>query len=219
MILGEGGGDAVHGGADGDHCEDFATEVSCENTSPGGGVTTRNLTKVSVGLMAPEESSNPGVYLAGSSGDDDVSASYSAIPSPRVVFSSATAGFDESAAAASGCSINATEAVCTLAEAPDSIVLAGMGGDDSLSTSGFPDTTSVVELGGAGDDSLNGADESEDVLADGPGDDQLEAHGGRRRPAQQRRRRQARRRHRQRPLSLRLDLRRRPDRRRRRRLP
>ena len=177
VILGGGGGDAVHGGSDGDHCEEFATQTSCENVTPGGGVTTRNQAKVSVGLMAPEESSNPGVYLTGSSGIDDITAAYSTVPSPRVVFSLGTAGFDEGASAASGCNINATEAVCTLAEAPDSLVLAGMGGNDSLSTAGFPDTTSVVELGGVGDDSLAGADQSEDVLADGPGDDTLTGKG------------------------------------------
>ena len=177
VILGGGGGDTVHGGSDGDHCEEFATQTSCESVTPGGGVTTRNQAKISVGLMAPEESSDPGIYLTGSSGSDDVTAAYSTAPSPRVVFSLGTAGFDEGASAASGCSIDATEAVCPLTEAPDSLVLAGMGGNDSLSTSGFPDTTSVVEIGGAGDDNLSGADQSEDVLADGPGDDNLNGKG------------------------------------------
>lgn len=177
VIRSGGGGDTVHGGSDGDHCEEFATQTSCENVTPGGGVTTRNQAKVSVGLMAPEESSNPGVYLTGSSANDDITATYSTAPTPRVIFSLGTAGFDESASAASGCSINATEAVCTLTEAPDSLVLAGMGGNDSLSTSGFPDTTSVVEMGGVGEDALTGADESEDVLADGPGNDNLNGKG------------------------------------------
>jgi Ca2+-binding RTX toxin-like protein len=174
VILGEGGGDTIDGGADGDRCEGAATEISCENDG-GGGVVLRDTSKVSVGSMAPGTGTNPGLYLTGSSGNDTVTATYT---SGSVTFALTGASFDTSLAAAGGCNPpSAGKVVCSLSEAPDSIVLAGMGGNDSLSTSGFPDTTSVVEIGGAGEDTLTGADESEDVLADGPGDDILNGKG------------------------------------------
>ncbi|HEY8810590.1 MAG TPA: calcium-binding protein, partial [Solirubrobacterales bacterium] len=119
----------------------------------------------------------PGLYLAGSSGGDSVIATYAAGSPDTVTFALAAGSFDPESAAA-GCNLPETrKAVCDLDEAPDSLVLAGVGSDDTFSTSGFPDTTSVVELGGAGDDSLTGADQSEDVLADGPGEDALNGNG------------------------------------------
>jgi Ca2+-binding RTX toxin-like protein len=175
VILGGGGGDTIFGGADGDHCAEAIAETSCENV--GSGVVLRDQGEVSVGVMAPEEGSNPGLYLAGSSGNDSVTATYS--PSAKsVTFALAAGTFDPESAGAGACALPENDkAVCQLSEAPDSLVLAGMGGNDALNTSGFPDTTSVVELGGPGGDSLTGADESEDVLADGPGDDALNGEG------------------------------------------
>jgi Ca2+-binding RTX toxin-like protein len=49
----------------------------------------------------------------------------------------------------------------------DAIVLAGMGGNDTIAAVGFPDGTTVTELGGAGEDTLTGG-AGEDVLVDGP---------------------------------------------------
>jgi Ca2+-binding RTX toxin-like protein len=177
VILGGGGGDTIHAGADGDHCEEFTMETSCESTTPGGDVTTRNQAKASVGLMALP-SVNPGVYLAASTGPDNVLATYATAPTPRVVFSLASGNFDEAPSDSGGCTVSAAEAVCALTEAPDSLLLAGMDGKDTVQVDGFPDTTSIVELGGAGEDSLTGGNENEDVLADGPGDDELAALGG-----------------------------------------
>jgi Ca2+-binding RTX toxin-like protein len=175
VILGGGGGDAIFGGADGDHCAEASAEASCENV--GSGVVTRDQGKVSVGVIAPEAGSNPGLYLTGSSGNDSVAATYS--PGAKSVTFALSAGtFDPESSAVGSCDLpEAGKAVCELSEAPDSLLIAGMGGNDSLSTAGFPDTTTVVELGGAGEDSLTGADESEDVLADGPGDDNLDGRG------------------------------------------
>jgi Ca2+-binding RTX toxin-like protein len=177
VILGGGGGDTVHGGADGDHCEEFATETSCENV--GGGVDPRDPGKVSVGLMAPEESSEPALYLTGSEGDDDVTATYSGGASPTATFQLSGGTFDSSPSAAGGCDPPAAgKVVCPLPEAPDSLLLAGLAGNDTLSVAGFPDSTSIVALGGEGNDSLTGGDQTEDVLADGPGIDHLAALGG-----------------------------------------
>lgn len=175
VILGHGGGDTVHGGADGDSCEpDPEGSIECETSATA--VTPRDSSKVSVGVMAPG-AANPGVYLTGSEGPDSVHATYATGPA-RVVFSLASGVFDESPADSGGCGVTATQAVCLLSEAPDALLIAGMGDNDTIGVSGFPDTTSIVELGGDGEDSLTGGDGNEDVLADGPDDDRLFGLGG-----------------------------------------
>jgi len=155
VILGGGGADNIVGGADGD------------SESPGGAVTPRDPAEVSVGIMAPGFGPAQ-LYLVGSGAGDDVTATYSA---SSVAFSLAGAVFDESPSAASGCTVDATAATCPLPAAGlDSLLLAGMGGDDELNAGGFPSTASVVILGGNGDDELTGGELSEDVLVDGPDD-------------------------------------------------
>ena len=72
---------------------------------------------------------------------------------------------------------NAPAGTFPLSEAPDSVVVAGLGGDDTLSAAGFPESTSVVLLGGEGDDHLT-AGATEDALIDGAGDDVVSAGGG-----------------------------------------
>jgi Ca2+-binding RTX toxin-like protein len=62
-------------------------------------------------------------------------------------------------------------------EPPDSVVIAGLGGDDVLAATNFPPTTSVILLGGEGGDTLTGG-ETEDALVDGAGDDSVAAGGG-----------------------------------------
>jgi hypothetical protein len=98
-----------------------------------------------------------------------------------VVTFSLTAGsegqFDLSPAAAGGCATPAGGTVsCTVPGAPDSILLAGLAGDDVLLASGFPETTSVVLLGNQDDDELTGG-ETEDTLVDGAGEDTVAAGG------------------------------------------
>jgi Ca2+-binding RTX toxin-like protein len=176
VLLGKGGGDVVHGGADGDSCEGTTT-VGCEGS--GNTVTPRDPGKVAVGQMAPQEGTEPGLYLAGGEGADVVSASYDA-GSLTVEFTLGLGSeFDGASTSAGACEApTAQEARCQVAEAPDAIVLAGLGGNDVLEASGFPSQTSVVLLGGAGNDSLEGGELSEDVLVDGPENDHLEALGG-----------------------------------------
>lgn len=153
-IEGGGGGDTLVGGADGDYLD-------------GGTVATRDTDLVSVGMMTP-----PGatpytqLYLVGSSGDDEVTATYS---SGAVGFELGAGEFDQSPSGDGGCEIEtATEATCPLADPLDSLLLAGMGGDDTLVASGFPATSSVVAIGGEGGDTITGRD-GEDILVDGPG--------------------------------------------------
>ena len=70
--------------------------------------------------------------------------------------------------------------VCPLGAPLDSVLIAGLGGDDTLRAEGFPITASVVLAGGEGSDELTGGQDSEDVLVDGPGAgaDTLSALGG-----------------------------------------
>ncbi|HET9153426.1 MAG TPA: calcium-binding protein [Solirubrobacterales bacterium] len=158
-----GGGDALVGGADGDVCQGAGAASECE-----GAVATRNASKVSVGFMAPPGATPYAeLYLVGSSGNDQVTASYS----PTAVTFVLTAGaFDESAGDAGGCEVkSATEAVCPLTSPLDSVLLAGMDGNDTIAASNFPATVSVVAIGGEGGDTITGGEESEDILVDGEG--------------------------------------------------
>jgi len=173
-----GGGADVHagsgnfvGGADGD-------------SGDVGGIATPDPTKISAGLMTPGQGSYSQLYLTGSDSGDTVTATYSGGPPASVNFTlggSSAGSFSPGTAAESGCGApTSTQLVCTLTTPLDSIVLVGMGGDDSLTAAGFPATVTTVLAGGDGSDSLNGGDASEDLLVDGPdaGADVLNAFGG-----------------------------------------
>lgn len=172
VLRGEGGTDSLVGGADGDSCTGGETTSSCEGTDA---VTTRDTTKVSVGET--EVAGLVQVYLVGSSGADAVTATYSA---GQVSFALAGGTFDSSPAALAGCDVaTPTQATCPLAAPLDSLLVAGMGGGDTIAAAGFPDFAGVVALGGSGDDGLTGGEASEDVLVDGPsGEDTSSALGG-----------------------------------------
>jgi Ca2+-binding RTX toxin-like protein len=157
VILGEGGGDTAYGGAEGDSC-DATTTLECEFSDEE--VDPRDPSTISAGEMASQAGGPAALYLTGSDGDDVFVASYSANP-PQVSFTA-----------------NGSPAgTFTYSQPPDSVLLAGLAGDDSLSAAGFPETTSVVILGGAGEDDLTGG-ATEDALVDGPGDDTANAGNG-----------------------------------------
>jgi Ca2+-binding RTX toxin-like protein len=165
VIRGEGGADTIDGGAGDD-------DVGA------GGFKSRDPSKVSAGLMAPGVSAYSQLYLAGSDGGDVVSATYNG---SSVTFTLSAGTIDPGTEAESGCGAPASgQLVCPLAAPLDSIVMAGMNGDDTLTAAGFPSTVTVVLAGGEGSDSLNGGDASEDVLVDGPGSgaDVLNAFAG-----------------------------------------
>jgi len=178
VILGEGGADVAYGGADGDSCA-AATTFECESDKEE--VVLRDPGAISVGLMAAQAAQSPALYLAGSDEDDVVTATHVA---GAVIFSlgaGSQGGFDTSPSADGGCGDPAGgQVVCPAPTPPDSIVLAGMDGDDTLAVSGFgsgaTETTSVVLLGGAGEDQLTGA-LTEDALVDGAGADIVDAGG------------------------------------------
>jgi Ca2+-binding RTX toxin-like protein len=178
-FVGSGAGQTIYGGGGADVHSGSGTFVGGADGDSGdsGGVDPPDPAKVSVGLMTPPGGAYSQLYLTGSDGADAATATYS---TSSVSLTLAGGSFDLSASAAAGCTVAATQASCPLIAPLDSIVLAGMGGDDSLSANGFPSSVTVVELGGEGSDQLLGGVESEDLLVDGPGSgaDVLTALGG-----------------------------------------
>lgn len=178
VILGNGGDDSLFGGADGDfldggpgvnaidggagadNCQNPSGATDCAGTTKA--VTPRDPSKVSVGLMAPGASPAQ-IYVSGSSSADTIAASYAP---GSVTLTLSGSSFDTGAA--SGCTVNSATASCPIGSL-DSIVIAGMSGEDTLSAGGFPQETAVVLLGGDGGDALTGGEGSEDLLVDGRG--------------------------------------------------
>ncbi|HKO38405.1 MAG TPA: calcium-binding protein [Solirubrobacterales bacterium] len=172
LIDGNGGGDTAHGGSEGDGCVDVAAddcELGAEEIDP------RDPGAIAVGLMAPGSSAGPALYLTGSDEDDQVTASYA----PGAVTFSLAAGSEGQfePGTAGGCAAPAgTTVTCPVAEAPDSVLLAGHEGADVLLAPGFPETVSIVLLGNQDGDQLTGG-ETEDTLVDGAGNDTVAAGG------------------------------------------
>jgi Ca2+-binding RTX toxin-like protein len=105
------------------------------------------------------------IYLTGSSAADTVAASYS---SGGVTFQVSGASFQKASGSEEGCTISGATATCPAAGLSE-VAIAGMGGDDQISASGFPQEVGVTVLGGEGADTLTGGQESEDLLVDGKG--------------------------------------------------
>ncbi len=177
VLLGKGGNDRVFGGANGDYCEG-ATVSACEFAGAQKKVTPHDSSAIGVGSMAPQEGVNPALYLAGSDDKDEVTAQYAPAGVSFELGPASAATFDPVEAAEGGCNPpSGGKVFCPLPAAPDSVVLAGMGGADVLSAPGFPDSTSLILLGGEGGDRLTGGT-TEDAAIDGPGDDFVDASGG-----------------------------------------
>lgn len=172
LIAGGGGGDVAHGGADGDGCVEVATE-DCEND--GDEIDLRDPGAIAVGLMAPGAGGGPAVYLTGSDEADRVTASYSAGAVTFTLAAGSAGQFEAGTAGGCGAPSGAT-VTCPLPEAPGSVLLAGLDGDDVLAAPALPETVVVVELGNEGGDSLTGG-ETEDALIDGAGNDVVNANG------------------------------------------
>jgi hypothetical protein len=145
-----------------------------------GPVTTRPASKVSVGSMTEGEGAYSELYLLGSNGGDELTVdSTGGGPGEAVTVHLAGGSTFEAPPAASGCALqDAATAVCTLAGRLDSLLVAGLAGADDLHAEGLPATTSLMMLGGEGDDELTAGNESDDILVDGPGDDTLHGGGG-----------------------------------------
>jgi Ca2+-binding RTX toxin-like protein len=178
VILGKGGNDDVFGGADGDYCEAAAgtTASSCEFSGGDKEVGPRDPSQVSAGLMTASGGAPPALYLTGSDGDDVVTAKYA--PGAVTFELGAGSSFDSGSVVAGGCTLPASdEASCSISQTPDSVVVAGLEGDDNVTAAGFPATTSVILLGGEDGDVLAGGT-TEDALVDGPGADTVSAGSG-----------------------------------------
>jgi Ca2+-binding RTX toxin-like protein len=176
VLLGGPGSDQVFGGAEGDYCEGEVTG-ECEFAGSDHKVSARSPSSIAVGVMA-QPASNPGVYLTASNGDDEVTASLAANAVTFELGSTSKGGFDTSKAAAGGCNPPSEgKVVCPLSSPPDSLLIAGLAGADSLSLTAFPETTSPVLLGGEGADALSGS-ATEDAVIDGAGSDFADAAGG-----------------------------------------
>jgi Ca2+-binding RTX toxin-like protein len=178
VLIAKGESDHLFGGADGDDCSGEATKSGCESEAEGGPVSPRDTAKVSVGLISSGETNETQLYFLGSSGHDEVTLSYEPGSPATVTFGLSGSSFDTSASAGAGCEIEGGEAVCPVAGTLDSVLLAGVGGGDALDGSGLPASASLIVLGGSGNDTLTGGEESDDTLVDGPGDDALHALGG-----------------------------------------
>jgi Ca2+-binding RTX toxin-like protein len=187
VIRGRGGNDEIYGGADGDFltgeegtdtvygqsgADNCVAETTSECSGTAENVSPRDASRISVGFMVtkniPEALSWVGLYLTGSSGVDRVKVKYTA---EAVTFTTEgeSAPFDTSEDAAAGCTYETAKVVCALSESLDSITLAGMAGNDTLTLEGFPELTTPVLLGGEGNDVLTAGNGTEDVLIDGNG--------------------------------------------------
>lgn len=181
LIDGGGGGDVAHGGANGDGCVDVAAE-DCE--LGGEEIDLRDPGAIAVGVMTPEMGAAPAVYLTGSDEGDRVTASYAANavspdPDDGVVSFALAAGSTGQfeAGTAGGCAApSGGTATCAVPEPPDSVLLAGLDGDDVLLAPGFPETVAIVLLGNQDGDELGGG-ETEDTLVDGAGEDEVGGGG------------------------------------------
>ncbi|HEY2715602.1 MAG TPA: calcium-binding protein [Solirubrobacterales bacterium] len=184
VIEGGGGGDTLHGGADGDYldsggggsvdgeagednCTGTPSQVNCEGG--GHGVEIRDSAKISVGEVTGAGVTQ--IYLVGSSGADNVTATYLG---SSVGFTLTSGSFDTSAgdgdtqSPTGGCTISGSTASCPLGSPLDSVLLAGMAGNDTIAANGFPDGAGVVVIGGGDEDTLTGGG-GEDILVDGNG--------------------------------------------------
>jgi Ca2+-binding RTX toxin-like protein len=175
VIIGGGGNDTAYGGAEGDSCV-ATTTIGCESSNPQ--VAPRSAGTVAVGRMVPSNLAKAALYLTGSSGEDEVTATYAGGAVTFTLGPNSDVDFDAGLAAAGDCNAPTGGSVsCAVSEAPDSILLAGLGDDDRLAVAGFPVTTSVILLGNDGNDDLSG-DLTEDAVVDGPGNDTVRAWAG-----------------------------------------
>lgn len=175
VIKGEGGNDLLNGGADGDYLDGGAGSNTieagpgdnCFNPAVSGcgtaaAVNLRETSKVSVGETTGS-SGQTQIYVVGGGGPDAITLSFNG---SSVSVSLAAGSFD---ADLGGCGLaNSTTAVCALGTPLDSVLVAGMGGNDTLSAPNFPDGVGVAAIGGPGEDTITGG-AGEDVLVDGPG--------------------------------------------------
>lgn len=200
VLIGGGGADELYGGAEGDYMEDAGSGTAyggkgannCvgvgavhECTGGAAKVTQHEAGTMSAGLMTVK---NPAVgydaaYLIGSEGNDEVNAHFVASEDKMTFTSYGSTTFSGEP---EGCVYESNKkASCTLPAASpnlDTVVIAGMNGNDHLAVGGSPQfalTTTPVLLGGQQEDTLVGSGQTEDTLVDGNGvfDDRSKGYG------------------------------------------
>lgn len=209
VVLGMGGNDILYGGGGSDHLDGGnGTDATWGGSSGGGssnycigheggdtyncwrsttGVVPDDTSKLRAGLVETGWSGNgpdyTEAYFLGSTAADEVSTSFN-LSTRTITFTSTGTTFDTTQIE-EGCSYsNAKTANCQwVPNHPlDSVIYYGDDGNDDLSANGagLPITTSVFSLGGNGSDQeIQGSDNTEDVLIDGPdaGNDILKGYG------------------------------------------
>lgn len=178
VIEGEGGNDLLNGGADGDYLDGGSSNNTieagagdnCFKPAVGGcgsaeTVKSRETSKVSVGETTGATGLTQ-VYVVGGESADEITATFNG--STVTVSIAAGRSFN---ADLGGCDLSNPPATasCSVSGLLDSVLLAGMAGNDTISATNFPDGVGVLASGGEGEDTLTGG-AGEDVLVDGPGD-------------------------------------------------
>jgi Ca2+-binding RTX toxin-like protein len=184
VLISGGEGTKLYGGADGDDCVGGEPQPDCESTSATGPVSRTEPTKVAVGEMVEGATEEAELYLVGpatATAPEAITVTTAgAAPAETVTFTRSGGAEFATPAVGSGCALqsNETEVVCTPGAPLDSVTVAGLGGADTLTAADLGETTSLVLLGGEGNDELTAGPLSDDTLVDGPGDDVLRGGGG-----------------------------------------
>jgi Ca2+-binding RTX toxin-like protein len=183
---GDQGAGNLHGGDGDDICVNGTeSSQSCERESTAEGLKPTSSASIVIGRLNPNDpSSDTGIYLRGSTGGDNVTATWDGGHEKEVndvvhfvaKGKSGTGRFDTAANGVSGCTVAANEATCPLS-AVHTLTMDGGDGNDVLKAHSFPASIAVTLLGGADRDVLHGGGESEDVLVDGPGEGKDDLYG------------------------------------------
>jgi Ca2+-binding RTX toxin-like protein len=185
VLISGGSGTSLVGGADGDDCVGEATTSGCESVAAQGPVSRTEAEKTEVGAMVEGASDFAELYLVGASTggqiEDRITVTRSgAAPTETITFHRTGGAEFATPQSASGCKVQGggAEVACALGAPLDSVTIAGLAGNDTLAATELPETTSLMLLGGEGNDEISGGDLSDDTLVDGPGNDILHGHGG-----------------------------------------
>jgi Ca2+-binding RTX toxin-like protein len=184
VLISGGAGTKLYGGADDDDCVGEATTSGCESTAAEGPTGRVEAAKVEVGEMVEGATDEAELYLVGpesvASADDIAVTTAGTAPAETVTFTRSGGAEFATPAGGSGCVVGGggTTVTCTPGAPLDTLTVAGLGGADTLSAEDLGETTSLVLLGGEGNDDLTAGALSDDILVDGPGNDTLHGGGG-----------------------------------------
>ncbi|HEY0278182.1 MAG TPA: calcium-binding protein [Solirubrobacterales bacterium] len=182
VLISGGAGTQLFGGADEDDCFGETATNDCEEKGSKGSTGRLEPTKVEAGEMVEGATDQAELYLVGpESGTvaEAITVTRAGIAPGETVTFTRTGGA-EFAQPAAPCVLapSGLEVTCTPGVPIDSVTVAGLDGADHLTATNLAETTSLVLLGGEGDDELVGGEFSDDTLVDGPGNDVLRGGPG-----------------------------------------